>query len=174
MNTAPTAPAQRPWLAGAGLIFIGLILLVIQFFEPKDADWIVLGSISALLFAFYAGTRQDGFLVPAAILAGLAVGVGLEDYGYTMNGAVVVLGLAAGFITIYVIDTLFGTHPHWWPLVPGGILAAVGGAQAFGGTQAEALISRWWPVALIVVGVFVLFAGQRQIAAGRPTQQPKG
>src|SRR5512140_3320039 len=91
MNPTPTA--ERPWLPGAALIVIGTVLLAVQLFQPKESDWIVLGAISALLFALYAGTRQDGFLVPAAILGGLTIGVGLEDYGYSMNGGVVALGV---------------------------------------------------------------------------------
>lgn len=163
MNTTPAV--QRQWLPGIALIGIGLVLLVIELLQPRDADWIVLGSISILLFAFYAGTRQDGFLVPAAILGGLAVGVGLEDLGYGMSGGAVVLGLGGGFLAIYVIDTLFGAHPHWWPLIPGGILTVVGGSQAIGGTAAADAVARWWPAVLIVVGVFVLVAGQRQRSA---------
>ncbi len=166
MNATPTA--QRQSLAGTALIGIGLVLLAVELFQPTDADWIVLGSISILLFAFYAGTRQDGFLVPGAILGGLAIGVGLEDLGYSMNGGAVVLGLGAGFIAIYVIDTLFGAHPHWWPLIPGGILAVVGGSQAIGGTAAADAVARWWPAVLIMVGVFVLVAGQRQRSAPKP------
>ncbi len=171
MNATPTA--ERTWLAGAALIGIGLVLLAVQLFQPKDADWIVLGAISALLFALYAATRQDGFLIPAAILGGLAFGVGLEDYGYSMNGGVVVLGLAAGFLAIYVIDTFFGTHPHWWPLIPGGILAIVGGSQAIGGTQAAELVGRLWPVVLIAVGVLVFFRGQRRSSPPKATTTPE-
>lgn len=171
MNTTPTAPRQ--WLAGMALIGIGLVLLAIELLQPKDADWIVLGSLSILLFAFYAGTRQDGFLVPGAILGGLAIGLGLEDLGYGMNGGAVVLGLGAGFLAIYVIDNLFGAHPHWWPLIPGGILAVVGGAQAIGGTAAADAVARWWPAVLIVVGVLVLVAGQRQRSAPKPESGAK-
>ncbi len=166
MNTTPVA--ERPWIAGAVLIALGIVLLAVQLFQPRDSDWIVLGSISVLLLAFYAATRKDGFLVPGAIVGGLAIGLGLEDLGYGMNGAAVVLGLAAGFLAIYVVDTLFGAHPHWWPVIPGGILAVVGGTQAIGGTEAEAFVAQWWPVALIVVGVLVLVAGQRRPSASTP------
>ncbi len=168
MNATPAA--ERPWIAGALLIALGLVLLAVQLFQPRDAGWIVLGSISILLLAFFAVTRTKGFLITGAILGGLAVGVGLEEAGYTMNGGVVVLGLAAGFLAIYVVDLLVGRNPHWWPVIPGGILAVVGGTQALAGTEAANALERWWPVALIVVGVVVLVAGQRQMRTPKQTQ----
>jgi len=170
MTTAPST--ERPWIAGVVLIAIGLLLLVVQLFKPADTDWIVTGGLSVMFLAFYVGTRKYGFVVPAMILAGLAVGLGFEDAGYGVNGTAVVLGLAAGFIAIYVVSALTGVAAAWWPLVPGGILAVVGGSQAIGGTAAEAFVTIWWPIALIAVGAFVLVAG-RQITsgAGPKTQQ---
>lgn len=163
MNTATTS--ERNWIPGIILIVVGITLLAAQWFER--AGGLVLGGLAFMFLALYVGTRKDGFLVPGAILAGLAIGVGLEENGYTLNGSVVVLGLAGGFLAIYVIDMLFGSHPHWWPLIPGGILAIVGGSQAIGGTEAQEIVSRWWPAVLIVVGVIVLFARQRQLKAPR-------
>jgi hypothetical protein len=164
MNNTPTT--ERPWIAGAVLIGIGLLLLVVQLFKPTDTDWIVLGGLSIMFIAFYVGTRKYGFIVPAMILGGLALGLGFEDAGYGLRGSAVVLGLAAGFLAIYVVSALTGAAAAWWPLIPGGILAVVGGSQLVGGTAAEALVATWWPIVLIAVGAFVLFAGRQQVSRG--------
>lgn len=168
MNATPAA--ERPWIAGALLIAIGLVLLAVQLFQPKDAGWIVLGSISFVLLACFAATRAKGFLIAGAIIGGLAIGVGFEEAGYTMNGGVVVLGLAGGFLAIYVVDLLLSRNASWWPVIPGSILAIVGGTQAIAGTEAANALERWWPVSLIIVGVVVLVAGRRQMRASTQAQ----
>lgn len=168
-----TTNAERPWIAGVVLIGIGLILLAAQLFQPEEAGWIVLGGLSLLFLALFAATRARGWTIPGFILGGLAIGVALEDLGYSANGSSVVLGLAAGFIAIYVTNALTGAPAYWWPLIPGGILAVVGGSQVIGGTAAEEVVARWWPIALIVVGVLVLFGGQRQLRGSSPARAPK-
>jgi hypothetical protein len=151
MNTS----VERPWTAGAILIGVGLIFLAAQWFSVDGP--FVLGALSFVFLALYATTRRIGFIVPGAILGGLAIGVGLEQAGYPMNGSAVVLGLAAGFLVIFVANAIARVPAYWWPLIPGGILSVVGTSNAIGGTEAERVLAFAWPVVLIAVGVFVLF-----------------
>lgn len=160
-----TRTSERPWTAGVILIGLGLIFFAAQWLSADGA--LVLGAIAFVFLALFASTRALGFLIPGAILGGLAIGVGLEDAGYGMNGSVVVLGLAAGFFTIFVANVLMRAPAYWWPLIPGGILGLVGTSSAVGGTEAERTIALVWPLVLVAVGVLILF--DRARPARRPT-----
>lgn len=170
-NTTVSSPApatqDRPWVAGVALILLGVLLFAAQFVEQND--WVILGGLAAVFFALYGWTRKAGWIIPAMILGGLAIGLGFEDYGYDANGGIIVLGLAAGFIGIYLFNVVARVPAHWWPLVPGSILAVVGGSLALGGTQAAEVVGRFWPLALILLGVIVLFGGRQQLIGGPKT-----
>jgi hypothetical protein len=156
MNTTNTS--DRSWIGGVILIVIGLVLLAEQLFELSG--WMVLGALSALFLALSIGTRKWGYVVPGMILGGLAIGLGFEEAGYGANGAAVVLGLSAGFIAIYVVNAFTDRPAHWWPLIPGGILAVVGGSMVVGPETAET-VGRLWPIALIVAGLLALLGRRR-------------
>lgn len=156
VNTPANAPVDRRSTAGIILVVLGLMFLAAQWFDFTGAA--VLGALSVFFVVMYATTHKYGFLIPGMILGGLAVGVGLQEYGYDPNGGFVVLGLGAGFIAIYLINVLVQTPASWWPLVPGGILSVVGLTQVAEGTAASETIARLWPVGLIVAGVIVLIA----------------
>lgn len=160
MNARVNAPVNVPVdgrsTAGIILVVLGLMFLAAQWFDFTGAA--VLGALSVFFVVMYATTRKYGFVIPGMILGGLAVGVGLQEYGYDPSGGVVVLGLGAGFIAIYLINVLVQTPASWWPLVPGGILSVVGLTQVAEGTAAAETIARLWPVGLIVAGVIVLIA----------------
>jgi hypothetical protein len=158
-----TSTTERPWTPGVVLIGIGLIFFAAQWF-PADGAF-VLGAMSFIFLALFVSTRKIGFVVPGAILGGLAVGVGLEEAGYGLNGGAVVLGLAGGFLTIFVANVIARAPAYWWPLIPGGILAVVGTSNAFGGTEAERAVTFVWPLVLIAVGVLVLFDRTRETHA---------
>lgn len=161
MDTKLASP-ERPYAAGVILIGVGLIFFAAQWFQ--DVGAFVLGALGFLFVALSVATRKIGFFIPGAILGGLAVGVGLEDAGYSLNGSAVVLGLAGGFLAIFVANAYARMPAYWWPLIPGGILAAVGTSQLVGGTEAERLVALAWPLVLIAVGVIVLFDRTRLVA----------
>jgi hypothetical protein len=144
------------------------VLLAGQFFT--FSGWFALAAISALFFALWIGTRRYGFSIPALIMAGLAVGVGWEDSLTSQSGGEVVLGLAAGFIAIFVVNVFAKRPAEWWPLIPGGILATIGGSQVLEDTQYANTIAQLWPVVLIAVGLVVLFANFRG-STRSPTQK---
>jgi hypothetical protein len=145
---------DRRSTAGLILVVLGLMLLAAQWFDFTGAA--VLGVLSVFFLVVYASTRAYGFLVPGMILGGLAIGVGLQDYGYDPNGGVVVLSLGFGFIAIYLIDVFVRNRARWWPLIPGGILSVVGATQLAQGTAAAETVARLWPLGLVAAGILVL------------------
>ena len=150
MNTL----VDRRTLPGVMLVVIGLALLGVQWFDLGGAA--VLAAIAAVFFVAYASTRTYGLLVPGMIFGGLALGVGLQQAGFDPEGGLVVLGLATGFFGIFLIDVLMGHTDRWWPLIPAGILGAVGVDQSVRGTLAGDVIARYWPIAIILAGILVL------------------
>jgi hypothetical protein len=155
MNTT----SARPELPGIMLVVIGVVLLAAQWLEVTGAG--VLAAIAAVFLTAYATTRNYGFLIPGMILGGLAAGVGLQESGYDPQGGLVVIGLAAGFFGIFMLDVFTGHPDRWWPLIPAGILSIVGSDQLVRGTVVPDTIARYWPLALVVAGVAILMLSMR-------------
>ena len=150
------------------LIVVGAVGLASQMFELTTdvGGWIVMIIGVGLLGAF-AYTRQYGYLIPGGIMTGLGAGI-ISSEAFTFatdeaSSGAIVLGLGLGFLSIWVIGAIVRiAQNHWWPVIPGGILAVVGGALLVGGQAVDLL--DYWGVVVIAVGVFVLrraWAGAR-------------
>jgi hypothetical protein len=157
-----TGPRDRIALAVI-LIVVGVVGLASQMFEfSTDTGGLIVAIIGLGLLGAFAYTRQYGYLIPAGIMTGLGVGIIASESitfvdDQTASGAIV-LGLGVGFLAIWVIGRLMRVaQNHWWPLIPGGILAVVGGALLLGGDAVKVL--DYWGVAIIAVGLFVLWRG---------------
>jgi hypothetical protein len=143
------------------LIVLGVLLLVQQNWPNLIDDWAWPLGLGLLLLVGYLLTRQYGFLIPGCILTGLGIPLALIESNTISAPAdwPIVLGLGLGFIAIWVIDSLVrrGRPVGWWPLIPGGILTAVAVGIASENEAWLEDIGRWWPLILIVLGVWVLF-----------------
>lgn len=148
---------QRRVLSGVILIIIGIVFLVAQ--RYRIGGEAVVAAIGIAFLAAFAYTRNYGYLVPGGIMTGLGLGILYQAYRGGDTGWAVVLGLGLGFVGIYVVDVLTrGQRPgRWWPLVPGGILTAIGLLQATGQPGLIGTIARWWPLMLIAIGLWLLF-----------------
>jgi hypothetical protein len=151
------------------LIVVGIAGLASRVWQPTAdmGGWIV-ALIGLGFLGAFAYTRLYGYLVPGSIMTGLGIGiVASQSLTWTTSegeGGAVVLGLGVGFIGIWAIGTLVHiAQHHWWPLIPGGILAAVGTALLIGGGAIKAL--DYWGVILVAIGVVVII---RAWTAGRP------
>lgn len=155
-----TGPRDRMVFAIV-LIVVGIAGLISQVWQP-NADvggWVVaiigLGFLGAFVY-----TRQYGYLIPGGIMTGLGAGIVASETLTFANdeamGGAIVLGLGLGFLAIWVIGAVVQlAGNHWWPVVPGGILAVVGGALLIGGQAVDLL--DYWGVAVIAVGLLVLW-----------------
>jgi hypothetical protein len=140
MTTASTRPRTRHiegviperTILGVTLAAIGTIILT-GFVFPAFERFSLL-SISAVLLAAFAVTREYGFAVPAGITGGVGTMVYLVTSGSIDPASVtsvVFLSLAGGFAAIWPLGFLAlprTTHP--WPLVPATILGLIGLAFA--------------------------------------------
>jgi uncharacterized membrane protein len=140
---------------GAILLGVGFVLLLGQLTGQPLYAMLALGS--AFLVAYLA-SREYGFLVPGGILTGLGVGI-LAIVEREGSPGLFLVSFGIGFVAIWVLDRLYTRASNWWPLVPGGVLIAVGLALWQGGAAMDLLTTagQWWPVILIAVGAWLLY-----------------
>ena len=145
---------SRRSVAGVVLIVLGVLFLLEQRLEVGGEAVVAL--IGMAFLTAYALTRQYGFLVPGGIMTGLGIGI-ISENRLDANGAPILLGLGAGFLAIYAISSFRGRMPgDWWPLIPGTVLAVTGLMLAADATGALAAVGRWWPLVLILIGLYVV------------------
>ncbi len=141
-----------------GLIFIGggLLFLLDQVGIFGNLGNLVPLLIGVIFLYAYFTTRPGyrvGFLIPGAIMTGIGAGQLIENLPVPQlwtGGDLTVLTLGLGFCLIWVLE-----RRHWWALIPGGILVMVGLSNFWG-------IMQFWPIALIAVGVYLLFDQSRR------------
>ena len=145
---------SRRSVAGVVLIVLGVLFLLEQRLEVGGEAVVAL--IGMAFLTAYALTRQYGFLVPGGIMTGLGIGI-ISENRFDGKGAPILLGLGAGFLAIYAISSFRGRMPgDWWPLIPGTVLAVIGLMLATEATGALASVGRWWPLVLILIGLYVV------------------
>ncbi len=160
---------KRDNLAGGLiLISIGLIALLSQFELFSDfgnfATFFMAG-LGGLFLVWGILTRQAGLIIPGGIISGIGWGIVLitgpllQLDGSDAEGAVFMLTFAAGWAAITILTAVFTDETHWWALIPGGIMALIGGSLIFGGVLMTILewVGKGWPLVLILLGVYILF-----------------
>jgi hypothetical protein len=160
---------RNEWIGGVILIGLGLFFLVNQFvsFNWDQLGVYFLPALGLLFLLAGIFTRQAGPIIPGGILSGIGWGAVLvngpfADTGDTAGG-IFMLAFALGWALIVVLTAVFTPKPHWWPLIPGGIMAVIGAGLLFGGVfmQGLTLLGQIWPVFLILLGLYVLFRGMK-------------
>ncbi len=152
---------------GVILVVVGAVLLVTRFALVQTAPaWLLGLGVGLALIAIV--TPSYGALVGGMILLGLGAGMLLGDRGVggLSNASWTLLGLGAGFIGIWVLALLLKLRSHWWPLVPGLALIAVGGARLYKQfvlipPPVMIALRTWWPALLVVAGVWMLVRALR-------------
>jgi hypothetical protein len=139
---------------GIVLLLIGLFLLGVQ--AVPDIGRLIPLFLGSVLLAIGILRREHGLIIAGCVVGGVGLGVALQGAVTGVEaGAVVILSLGLGFVAIYAISLLLGLpEAHWWPLIPGGIILLVGVVVLSGRVVGDAM--RWWPVALIAVGLLVV------------------
>lgn len=171
MSSRRSAERSSRFRAGVILLAVGVILLAGQL--TQEPLWAMLALGATFIVAYFA-TREYGFLVPGGILAGLGIALLLQVYGpQPDNPAMFMVPFGLGFVGIWVVDRLYTRASNWWPLVPGGIMVAIGLALWRGGAALELLeaAGTWWPVILIAVGGWFLLQLWREGGARGPAPE---
>ncbi len=159
------------------LIVVGIVLIIGQLTEMWQVVLLVLGV--GFLVAYFV-TRNYGFLVPGGILTGIGVGILLETVvsspSEDFEAALFLVPFGLGFILIWILDTIYTRASNWWPLIPGGIMIAVGLAVGTGGPAIDLLkfAGTWWPAILVLIGAWFLYGLWREGELGLGGRQDGG
>jgi hypothetical protein len=161
-----TTPQSHRVTAGLVLILIGLLLYALDRTQGigQAAIFLVAGSV---FLAGYLYRRNYGLLVPAGILLGIGAGTVGEQRWFDFGNAFL-LGLGAGFVSIFLIALLVERQSHWWPLIPGTILILLGLPKS------ESVVSYLfsnWPLVLVAAGAVILLTS---LARPREPQDAPG
>lgn len=161
VETNPAQPRGR-LIGGLILIGVGLYLFAAQFLQAAWMGTLILPGLGLIFIAGGLAGRNPGLLIPGGILSGLGLGTylvagPLGDASEVTSGAIVLLCFAAGWGLITLLSAVIGRR-LLWPLIPGGLLAAVGGLMFAGASGLVILewLGRLWPLALIAAGAALL------------------
>jgi hypothetical protein len=143
-------------IPGFVLLAIGLLILLEQFLPGGVGAWggsIVLGGIGLAFLAVYLSNREFWWaLIPAGVMATLALVVGLENaLGEFEVGGVFFLGLALTFALVGLLPTPQGAMR--WAFIPAVILGVIGLLIMVAMTT---MINYLWALALIAAGLILL------------------
>lgn len=159
--------SQRSLAPGLILIGLGVLLLLVQ--TTSIGGEAVVAVIGAGFLIAYFATRAYGFLVPGGIMLGLGLGI-LYQVEFGGEGGAVLIGLGLGFVSIWLISVLMRDPiRHWWPIIPGGILATTGVLVEAEQTGFLESYGDLWPLILVAIGVVLLIA-----QATRRNETPDG
>ncbi|MFZ0547466.1 MAG: hypothetical protein WAM60_18615 [Candidatus Promineifilaceae bacterium] len=156
---------------GLILVVIGLMALVGQFIDLAsfpNFGLLILPGLGVLFLLWGIVTRNAGPIIPGGILSGIGLGVLLTagQFGVVNGdneGGIFMLSFALGWVLITVLTGVFTRETHWWPLIPAAIMGLIGGTVLAGGVFETVLrlLGNIWPVALIVLGCWILIQTMR-------------
>ena len=139
-------------VTGIVLIAIGALLFALQIATGITVTILFLVG-GAIFIAGYFNKRTYGLLIPGCLLVGMALGqLGEEYLDFVHNPNFVGLGL--GFLAIFAVDKFHSGTTAWWPLIPGFILLFMG--LETGHMNLGKLLSKGWPLVLVIVGILYL------------------
>lgn len=158
------------WVGGLVLISIGLLAFAGRMVDSQWLGLLIVPLIGMIFLVAGVLNREEGFLIPGGILSGVGLGIFLISGPFESmwpgdaEGGVFMLSFAAGWVLIVLMTAVFTDKTHYWPFIPAGIMALIGGGILFGGMFMNVLsfIGQAWPIGLIAVGVYILVQSNRQ------------
>lgn len=154
------------WSIIPGFALMGIAAqIVLDQLAPQIANdiggSIVLGATGLSFLFVYLADRQNWWaLIPLGVLLTLAVVSSLDQITQIDTGGIFFLGLGATFALVALIPKGIDTCWAWIPAV---ILIVLG---IFVFAAAEALLTYLWPLALILVGVYMIYRSMRTSRTG--------
>ncbi len=139
------------------LVAIGAAFMLPPIGIPNAGSYLFIALGLAFAAAWWWGTRQYVYLVPAAVLVAFGLGLVLPTwFGFApIYAAPIFLGaLAVGLLVVFLL-----APDRKLPLAPAGVLAVVALADLFARIDLvpPAAQPYFVPVVLIVVGLYLLF-----------------
>jgi len=151
---------SRSTLAGVALLALGAILLIDELIGASMFGTLFLLLMGLGLTAVGVTGRLPGLTIPGGILAGIGLGssvLQLVSESGAARGGTFLVCFALGWVSIVPASRAAG-EAHTWAYVPALVLGVVGVALLVSAAAPGffEVVGRWWPLALIVVGVLAL------------------
>ncbi len=112
---------------GIALILIGAAILLGRWLDIGSYTVILLGSA---MLVWGSLSRRTGWIIPGGVLTGIGLGILVMNGPWRIpqvdQNGVFLLCFALGWFLITLLTALF-TCTQWWALIPGGIMAFIGG-----------------------------------------------
>jgi hypothetical protein len=170
-------------ITGVVVIALGLVMLIATVTDSQLVGQMIVLLLGVTFLTWGVMVRHPAPLIPGCILTGLGAGIVLGQWLFTSlsaqaQGGVITLCLGLGFLLIMPTQQFVTRQStHWWPWIPGGILSLTGFGLLLGDAGLTMLtwIGRLWPLALIGVGVTLLYRAarsQRTASDGQPVLPP--
>jgi hypothetical protein len=149
---------------GIVLISIGIAILLARWLNLDDYLVLLIG---AGLLGWGALSRRPGLIIPGGVLAGIGLGIMVYEGPWiipaTNPNGLFLLCFALGWFLITLLTGLFTRCTLWWPIIPGGIMAVLGGAVLLTGNarivqDQSALIPS---ALLILIGMYLIIRWSR-------------
>jgi hypothetical protein len=175
------APQTPPYQRGSALsrrflplalITIGVVFLLGNLIPERGRGGLIVLGLGAAFLVGRLTTGRRGYAVPAGILIALGTYISLQDVPGVrpfQNPAWFFVLLGMGFVLVYLI----GLQPTAiWPLFPAAVMIGLGlllfGASSLGMLASLSWIVAYWPLALVLLGVWLLFRDHLPSRAQRP------
>jgi hypothetical protein len=144
-------------IPGFVLLSIGVLIALEHLFPATSGDWggvLVLAGIGLAFWVVYFLKREHWWaIIPGGVMLTTALVTGLSStLGDVETGGIFFLGLGLTFGLLAVLPSPDGRMR--WAFIPAAVLLAMGLLIT---TAAAELLNYLWPIALILVGVYLIF-----------------
>jgi hypothetical protein len=153
---ATTRPmgVRRGVLGGAVLAAVGAWSFAQALQVPNSGAYLFGALGIAFLAAWYVGTRQYVYIVPAAILLGFGLGILIPGWLSLPAGLEATIFLGSLALALVIVFLMYRQHRGL--LVPAALLAIVAVADQLGLQLPDAVQPYFVPLILLAVGVYML------------------
>jgi hypothetical protein len=145
---------RRGILGGSILVAVGAPFLLQALGAANAPAYLFVALGLAFLAAWYVGTRQYVYMVPAAVLIGFGLGLLIPTWVSLPADLAAPIFLGSLAVALLIVFVMYRGHRGL--LVPAGLLALVAIAHIVGLDLPEGLQPFFVPIVLIAVGVYML------------------
>jgi hypothetical protein len=145
---------RRGIVGGSVLVAVGVWSLAQALQIPNSGAYLFGALGIAFLAAWYVGTRQYVYMVPAAILLGFGLGIlipGWLSVPAELEASIFLGALAVALLIVFLIY-----RQHRGLLVPAALLAIVAVADQLGVQLPSAVQPYFVPLILLALGIYML------------------
>jgi len=145
---------RRGIVGGSVVVAVGVWSFAQALAVPNSGAYLFGALGAAFLAAWYVGTRQYVYIVPAAILLGFGLGILIPGWLSLPAGFEATIFLGSLALALAVVFLMYRQHRGL--LIPAGLLATVAIADQFGLQLPDALQPYFVPAILMAVGLYML------------------